>query len=462
MVSFFTDRKNNILLVILVVALIGKLFIDGFVEINKFPAYITGVTLHKHFFPYSNVDDIEMAGVARNVLLGKGFVTDKSFDRPKFRTEVEWPTAFRPKLNVLVHVIGLKIYAVFNPGFDVKNGVPELYLEKFAECIFVLKNIAFIISLFYFYRLAGLFLSKTAALISTILYCTYPSIILYVGMINIFECIIMPCLVIIISIHLNNRRLNKKFSLPQIIFFTLAIPVICFLKMQVCLIMILFYVVALFDALRNRSLIKQYLLAYMPANLLIAFFVFYIVAVNYAAFGRVVISTQSSVNLWHGHNAFSKGSWNPAIWQQKQAELQPMLQKDSALLAEDEYTETQVYRTEAMIWIKTHPKQELILCFRKAAIYFLPNNSNNWKINPLTLLMHLFFFGFIILFALRQIRGIEFYYLLSPVIAIFMVNIMFFVEYRWRYIADPFMLLLACIFANYVAQKVVGKTSRSL
>ena len=147
--------------------------------------------------------------------------------------------------------------------------------------------------------------------------------------------------------------------------------------------MILFYVVALFDALRNRSLIKQYLLAYMPANLLIAFFVFYIVAVNYAAFGRVVISTQSSVNLWHGHNAFSKGSWNPAIWQQKQAELQPMLQKDSALLAEDEYTETQVYRTEAMIWIKTHPKQELILCFRKAAIYFLPNNSNNWKINPL-------------------------------------------------------------------------------
>jgi hypothetical protein len=453
MISLFKERKNNLLLGVLVLSLFAKLFIDGFVEINKFPAYMTGVSLHKHFATYANVDDIEMAGVACNVLLGKGFVTDKSFDRPKFRTESEWPTAFRPKLNVLVHVIGLKMYAVFNPDFDIKQGVPEMYFERFSEFIFILKNILFIASLFYFYRLAALFLSTTGALISTILYCVYPSIILYVGMINIFECIIMPCLVIITSIHLYNRRFNKRFSFGQILFFTLAIPAICFLKMQVCLIMILFYAVAFLDALYNRPFKKQYLWAYMPANFLIGLFVIYIATVNHAVFGRYIISTQSSINLWHGHNAFARGSWNPAIWQQKQAELQPMLQKDSALLAQDEYTETQVYRNEAMAWIKSHPKQEVILCFRKAAIYFLPNNSNNWKINPLTLLVHVCFFGFVMLFALRRIKGIEFYYLLSPVVAIFAVNIMFFVEYRWRYLADPFMLLLACIFVNYLVER---------
>ena len=275
MISLFKERKSNMLLAVLVLSLFTKLFMDGFVEMHKFPAYITGVSLHKHFFPYSNVDDIEMAGVARNVLLGKGFVTDKSFDRPKFRTETEWATAFRPKLNVLVHVVGIKIYAACNADYNISQPVPEKYFEDFATCILILKNIFFIISLFYFYRLAGLFLSSTGALVATILYCTYPSVILYVGMINIFECIIMPCLVIIISMHLNNRRFNKKFTVLQLIFLTLAIPVICFLKMQVCLIMILFYAVALVDAFYNRARVKQYLLAYMPANLLIGLFVIF-------------------------------------------------------------------------------------------------------------------------------------------------------------------------------------------
>ncbi len=453
MVSLFKERKSNMLLMVLVLSLFTKLFMDGFVEMHKFPAYITGVSLHKHFFPYSNVDDIEMAGVARNFLLGKGFVTDKSFDRPKFRHETEWPTAFRPKLNVLVHVIGIKIYAACNADYNITEPAPEIYFEDFATCILILKNIFFIVSLFYFYRLAGLFLNNTAALIATILYCTYPSVILYVGMINIFECIIMPCLVIIISMHLYNRRHDKKFSAWQMFFLTVTIPVICFLKMQVCLIMILFYCVALVDAMKNRQLISRYLWAYRAANILIANFVIYICVSNYITFGKPIISTQSSINLWHGHNQYAKGSWNPAVWDQHRDELMPILQKDSVVLAKDEYTETMYYKNQAITWIKTHPKQELVLAVRKAAIYFLPNNSNCWKINPITALMHLCFFGFIFLFALRRIKGIEFYYLLCPVVAIFAVNIIFFVEYRWRYIADPFMLLLACVFVNYLLER---------
>ena len=453
--------KGKILTACLVLALLLKLFIDGFVDINKFGGQFKSINLHKQLSFYSNPDDGEMAQVARNVLIGKGFVTDISFDRPKFRTDTEWQTAFRPKLNVLVHVAGLKIYLLLHPDYNITadKNIPAPYFEALAKTIFAVKNLLFIISLFYFFRLAGLFLSKNRALMATILYCVYPSIILYVGMINIFECLIMPCLVIIISTHLYNRRKNKPFSFFEILFFALAIPVICFLKMQVSLIMIFLYLVMLADVILEPTRIKQYLLAYMPANIIIALFAFYTINSNYQATGRAIISNQSALNLFHGNNPFAKGSWNPIVWKQYAKEIDPILEKNKDKLSSDEFTETQFYKTWALEWIKTHPKQELLLCLRKFIIYFLPNNSNCWKINPITLFVHICFFGFICFFFIGKFRNIEFLYILAPVTAILAVNLIFFVEYRWRYLADPFMVLAAFVFIDFVLNKMKPKSS---
>ena len=453
--------KGKILTACLVLALLLKLFIDGFVDINKFGGQFKSINLHKQLSFYSNPDDGEMAQVARNVLIGKGFVTDISFDRPKFRTDTEWQTAFRPKLNVLVHVAGLKIYLLLHPQYNIleDKNIPAPYFEAFTTTIFVVKNLLFLISLFYFFRLAGVFLNKDRALGATILYCLYPSIILYVGMINIFECLIMPCLVIIASIHLYNRKNYKPFSFSEILFFALAIPTICFLKMQVSLIMIFLYLVMLADVISESIRIKQYLLAYMPANIIIALFTFYIISSNYQTTGRAIISNQSALNLFHGNNPFAKGSWNPSIWKQYAKEIDPILEKNKEKLSSDEFTETQFYKTWAVDWMKTHPKQELLLCFRKLAIYFLPNNSNCWKINPITLFVHICFFGFVFFFFWGKFKGIEFLYILAPVTAILAVNLIFFVEYRWRYLADPFMVLTACVFIDFVLNKLKPQSS---
>ena len=204
--------SRRILLVILFVSLFIKLFIDSFVETNKMNGTFKDVVLNKQFLLFGNGDDNEIGLVARNFLEGKGFETGVSGERPKYRTENEWPTAFRPMLNVLVHIVGLKIYCALNPGFNIhdikEEKLPYDYMENFALTIFIIKNILFIISLFYLYRLSKLYFNDEAALTLLILYCLYPSIILYVGMFDIYECIIMPCLVIMMSIHLYNRRFN--------------------------------------------------------------------------------------------------------------------------------------------------------------------------------------------------------------------------------------------------------------
>jgi hypothetical protein len=223
--------------------------------------------------------------------------------------------------------------------------------------------------------------------------------------------------------------------------------------MQVCLVVLLFYITAGIDAVLNRPKIKQYAIAYMPANFIMLAFVWYNFSVNQQAFGELVFSTQSSLNLWHGHNEFARGSWNPAIWQQHYAEIEPVLEKNKAQLAGNEVTETAFYKKWATDWIKAHPKQEAILDVRKAAIYFLPENSNHHKINFFTLLVNMGFFGFIIYFLIYQRTVPDYYYLLGPPVAILLVSIIYFVEYRWRYLADPFMLLLACIFFKEIYRR---------
>ena len=55
----------------------------------------------------------------------------------------------------------------------------------------------------------------------------------------------------------------------------------------------------------------------------------------------------------------------------------------------------------------------------------------------------------------------EYFYLLSPIVAIFAVSLIYNVEYRWRFMADPFIVLLACIFLNDLSVRLQDRRAVS-
>ena len=91
----------------------------------------------------------------------------------------------------------------------------------------------------------------------------------------------------------------------------------------------------------------------------------------------------------------------------------------------------------------------LILQIRKLAIYFLPQNYSvlpyNRIYNPINLLFH---FGFV-LFFLKIIANKDFknenFIILSPILGSLIISLLFFIGYRWRYYAEPFMILTTII-----------------
>ena len=219
--------------------------------------------------------------------------------------------------------------------------------------------------------------------------------------------------------------------------------------MQVIVVIMCFYTVLLIDVLYNKKNTKRYIIAYGPASILIIMFTGFLAFTSYQSFGRVVISTQAAINLYQGHSPYAKGGWTLLLWQQHKTELDTLIKANMDKLSGSEYDETQVYKKWAISWIKEHPVDEIKLIIKKTALFFSPYNSNHLKIDPFTLLVNLFFLCCVASIILTRSKDIEFYYLLSPVLAIYMVNIVYYVEFRWRYMADPFILLLACIFVVY-------------
>jgi hypothetical protein len=359
-------------------------------------------------------------------------------------------STFRPKGDVMAHYFGLKLFYLLDKQYSIHDPIPASYYEAFARTIFVVKTLLFLLSVLFFYRLALLYFIDPFALACTILYVLYPSVLMYVSIYNIYESVIGPLLVIIMSIHLTNNKEDKDFSPWQILLLTIAMPLICLLKLQVTLIFIIMFGIMLVQVILTRNYFFRFFKAYAPASVVLLLLVSMIFAENYKLFHQVVFSTQSAVNLWHGHNPYARGSWTPSIWRNHADEIDPILQRNKDILSSDEITETGFYKKWAMTWIRQHPGREAILCMRKAGIYFLPYNFDTFKINLYTSLTHVAFLGFIFTFFRKNYKDISFYYLLAPIVAIFLTSELFFVEYRWRYLTDPFMLLLGLIFIRDV------------
>jgi hypothetical protein len=97
-------------------------------------------------------------------------------------------------------------------------------------------------------------------------------------------------------------------------------------------------------------------------------------------------------------------------------------------------------------WIKNNIGKEIILDLKKTAIFFMPYNFDFLKFSFPMFLIHLGFFMFAFFALIKRkliINNSAVLFSLTWVFGVFIVNILFFVEYRIKYFADPYMLILS-------------------
>lgn len=433
---------------VLVATLLGiRLFMDLFVVVRDSGQTldIDRISLHKQYADLMNPDDREISRTAKYVLQGKGFLTDISYDKPDFRPGGLTLSALRPKYQIYAHLLAIRLYTLAKPGYSVftEGNLPADYYGCFATAVLVMKNIFLLVSVFYFYRLSRILFKPAVAKIALCCYLLYPSLCFFIGIMNLHDCTVTYCLVIIVSMLAENYH-QYRFRTRQAVFVGFLM-IVTLLKSQ-AILSLAFLMVLLFVLYLPKPPMHVWRFLLIANAIFIAALlpVFY---QNHRDFGGFFLTTQSGVTFFHGHNPLARGSWYPGIWNADGGSIRKLLEPHRKALSAGELSESQVYSHLAMDWIKENPGKEAVLLLRKTAIFLLPHNYLNWRINLFTLFGHLGLIGFGVLAVFRwRTMNKVFWFAVVPVISVLLVNLLFFVEYRWRLFADPFIILCAVHF----------------
>ena len=346
-------------------------------------------------------------------------------------------------------------FPVFVYEFFIKSGIK---IQVWVALVYALAIILFAISINYFYRLSLFFLmNERYALFATITYCFYPSILYYVGPLFLYENLALPILVIVIYKFIVS--IKSGFSRADYFWIPLSIALSSLFRPQTILIYALIF--ALYGLIILKS--KNYRLIWIFTLSIILAGVVQIPALlkNKKMFGEYTLSTQAGFELLQGHNPTARGSWlkdsefpgNPIYIysHSKIADLEKM----------NELEESKARKQLAIQWIRENPLSEIKLCFRKLAVYFMPKNFEVLKtagiLNPINLLVHLLFLACIALQFFKWRFTKEEILLFSPIAGSIILTLIFFVGYRWRYYAEPFMIVFAWKFLLILSDKFKKK-----
>ncbi|RYU78674.1 hypothetical protein [Hymenobacter persicinus] len=121
----------------------------------------------------------------------------------------------------------------------------------------------------------------------------------------------------------------------------------------------------------------------------------------------------------------------------------------------DQYQEGRARARLARQWVLAHPQQELQLWLRKTVLFFSPENfiadAPRTAYHPVTAVVHAAFLLSLLL-GVTGFQGIRLHrpdvLLLTPVVAVWLLSLIFFVGYRWRYFAEPAMLMYPFIIGQ--------------
>lgn len=263
---------------------------------------------------------------------------------------------------------------------------------------------------------------------------------------SLYENLVLPMLVVIVSrmLQANKKGFNKLdyILVPFLVVFS------CLYRPQLLLIYaILFLVFTLF-----RIKEKKWNLLLIPCIVLPSIILSHIPIFlkNHHMFGHYVLNTQTGFELLQGHNPFARGSWNGS-WKNPENEFYKYIHHEIPNIQNlNQYEENKARQELALTWIKENPLKEIQLSFRKLLIYFTPQNYGDKYgarlYNPINFIVYLGFIIAIIVSIAQKRWDREKTIIISPIIGSILLSLVFFVGYRWRLYAEPFMIIFSFVF----------------
>ena len=397
-----------------------------------------------------NDDENLIANIANSYRTGHGFCYHNGYSDTSYYEK----TSYRSFQVIFIHVIYQKLYNKYiapirGNDFDFQGHYLLTYFLLYGKFLSLLSFLLTIISIPYFKKILDIiFLNKNDYIIYSILflYVIFPSSLIYLGTIPMYENISVPSIVIIISIliqHLNGFH-TKYSSLIAAILTGLVISI----RPQTLLPFAFVYSYFVFVFIRSSWIQKKInvkILKLILCTLIVSLVSLgQTILINKQLWNKYVLSTRGDALFW-GHNPLAKGSWDPSIDTPGSKFYNYQLKSIPNLFQLNEYESSKAKANLAYQYIINNPKHETVLFIRKLAIFFLPYNYLN---NHFDVILFLSYFGFILysiyLFVAfkTEIQNDARIICFLFVLGIIAVNVIFFVEYRIRYLADPIMLIL--------------------
>jgi hypothetical protein len=419
-----------------------------------------------------NPDEIDIASIALNFNQGRNFTANKGY----YARKDKQLTAWRTSTPIFLHIAAQRLYQSIYSQREIKLTPEDPYFRYYALGMQIISVLLFWASLFAFHAIAIQFLkSEKWALCAALLYGIMPSVLYYVGSQASYENLALPLLIIVTAMYC-------RFLLPTLATVNWRLIVGAALLAATATLVrphttLPFYAYGGFLLL--YACIEKYRartgFSIRPVLTFVVFNWFFLLAVqlpifykNYKLFGVVILSNQAGFNFLLAHNEQARGSWLGesgvgSAWDRYIAGQIPNLE------AMNEYEEAQARRQLAIQWIKDNPQKEIVLAARKTAMFFLPDNY----LHPMEINLAAIFTAVIHLLAgIGAIRYLYQWFRVGfapqwfrqglPYIAVFTMltfSILFFVDHRWRYYADPFMGLIAVQIMMLIVNKLRTRIS---
>lgn len=373
-----------------------------------------------------NPDEEGNYRIAQNYINGKGYsIYDTSVKEYK-------PTSFHGSFSIFIYKL------------LIQNGITK---KSWVYFIFILTVLLYGASIYYFHKFCVLFLKNDLlALLSTITYSFYPSIIYFIGSLFFYENLVLPILVIVV--YRLMAAANGAFAKFDFLTLPLAVAISCLLRAQLIAVYALVFLVFSIIIIKQKRVKMAF--PVLLSLVLTAIVHIPLLMKNKNQFGVYILSTQSGFEFLQGHNPTARGSWM-GNWQKPESELYQYAHSEiNNLKSLNEYEESEARKKLGINWIINNPLSEFKLGLRKLILFFIPQNFevlDGYKIfNPINMLVHIFFICYFIGMILYKKMINDVAIIISPIIGSILLSIVFFVGYRWRYYSEPFMIILAWRF----------------
>ncbi len=370
-----------------------------------------------------NIDEESNFEVAMNHFQGRGYTY---FDPER---NGYFPTAFHSSFSIFVY-----------ENIVLKNHIHKRTWVSFCN---ILSGILLALSVWYFFQLSLFFLNEKTSWYCTLMYVIFPSVLYYIGTLFWYEQMVLSLLIIII--YLVIKSLKTSLTPVEWLICVIGITLCSLIRLQTVAIFapLLLFVISIL--LIRRHYLK--VIIYTGIVLIATVSHFPSLAKNKQIYGHYILSTQTGFELLQGHNPFAKGSWM-GDWLLPQSALYQYSHKKIPHIGTlNQYQESKARKAVAIEWIKENPLSELKLAVRKIALYFLPRNFEflpyHHILNPINLVVYLSFLYFLIqsLIQFQKKWTAEMVILMTPFIGSMALTLIFFMGARWRFYAEPFMII---------------------